>query len=242
MQKTMISFLALFLLVTSCTSVPHQSEVSKAVKKQVIILLGAPGSGKGTHGIPLSQKLSIPVLSTGDLLRDQLRNKTDLGEKARPFMEKGALVPDELIVDIVLNRISADDCSNGYILDGFPRTLPQAQLLVEKIKNDSQIKAIFFEVKDQTVIERITGRLSCPKCGRPYHKTFNPPKHKGHCDCGTELTQRADDKEEIIVKRLKEYHLSTEPVIKYFAEQNFLKTLDAEKKPDEVWTDLQQVL
>lgn len=190
---------------------------AEAPKQLVIILLGPPGAGKGTHAVELSKKLNLPHISTGDLFRENLSKNTSLGMKVKNIMNEGKLVPDELVVDMLFERISKDDCKKGYILDGYPRTLEQAKILDEKLKNRAEILAINIAIDDKPLIERITGRLVCKNCGVPYHKTFLPPKKENVCDnCQGELYQRKDDTEEVVKERLTVYHKQTEPVISYY--------------------------
>ena len=179
-----------------------------------LILLGAPGAGKGTQAELLVKKLSIPAISTGNMLREAIANGTELGKKAKQFMDEGALVPDELILGIIGDRVAQDDCANGFILDGVPRTLAQAEALEAKGIRIDHVVSI--EVDDSVIEGRMTGRRVCGKCGASYHVVANPPKVDGVCDsCGSELVIRKDDKPETVRKRLEVYHATTE-VLKYF--------------------------
>lgn len=206
----------------------------------VVILMGPPGAGKGTHAGPLSQYLGLPHISTGDLFRENIRNKTPLGLKAKGFIDQGHLVPDELVLDMLFDRVSKDDCKGGYILDGFPRTIPQAKALNKRL-GSHRVIALNFNLHDAAIIERITGRIACKDCGRPYHKKFDPPKADMICDvCAGMLYQRDDDKEEIIRKRLEVYRVQTEPLIQFYAGQKeVLREIDSRSGKDEVF---QQVL
>jgi adenylate kinase len=208
-------------------------------KPLVIILLGPPGAGKGTHAVELSRKLNIPHISTGDLFRENLSNKTDLGLKAKSFMEKGQLVPDEIVNEMLNDRISKNDCKNGYILDGYPRTLEQAKSL-EKVVSKTKIVAINLNINDKPLVERITGRLMCKNCGSPFHKKFLPPKKEGICDyCQGELYQRKDDTEEVVKERLKVYHEQTQPLINYYKEKgNVLYEVNAAESKEVVFNSL----
>ncbi len=194
---------------------------SMATEKQtVIILLGPPGAGKGTHAVELSKKLSLPHISTGDILRENLRKQTALGLLAKKYMDGGKLVPDDLVIQMLLERVSEKDCQKGYILDGFPRTLGQAKVLDEHLKNRAEVVTVNLSVADNLLIERITGRLVCKKCGAPFHKTFSPPIKENVCDrCQGELYHRDDDKEEVVKERLAVYRKQTEPLIHYYKEQ-----------------------
>lgn len=189
-------------------------------KPLVILLIGPPGAGKGTHAGPLSQQLHLPHIATGDLFRENIRNQTVLGKKAKEFMDEGRLVPDELVLDMLFARIARPDCSRGYILDGCPRTLFQAKALDAKLAETCQLVALNFEVPDSAIIERITGRFMCKQCGRPYHKTFDPPPPSNCCEtCNGALYQRDDDKAEVVMKRLEVYHEQTQPVLSYFSQK-----------------------
>jgi adenylate kinase len=190
-----------------------------------LILLGAPGAGKGTQAEILSKKLSIPTISTGNILRAAVKNETPVGRKAKAFMDKGELVPDEVIIGIVDERLREPDCANGYILDGMPRTLPQAKAL-----EDAGVTvdvALSIEISDSEIIDRMTGRRSCPSCGATYHIEHAPPKTQGICDaCGTALIIRKDDEAETVVNRLRVYHEETQPLIGWYASRGKLKSVD----------------
>lgn len=213
-------------------------------KPLVVILIGPPGAGKGTHAGPLSQQLHLPHISTGDLFRENIRNQTTLGQKAKEFIDQGQLVPDELVLDMLFERVARPDCKNGYILDGFPRTLSQAKALDVRLADQAQLVALNFEVPDKVLIERITGRLMCKQCGRPYHKTFDPPPSSNSCEtCNGSLYQRDDDKEEVIAKRLEVYHKQTQPVISYFAQkEQVLHEIDALNSKEKVYADVLEAL
>lgn len=190
---------------------------AEAAKPIVIILLGPPGAGKGTHAIELSKKLDLPHISTGDLFRENLSKNTSLGMKVKNIMNEGKLVPDDIVLDMLFERLAKDDCKKGYILDGFPRTLEQAQALDQKLKNSADLITINIAIEDSPLIERITGRLVCKNCGVPYHKTFLPPKKENVCDnCQGELYQRKDDTEDVVKERLSVYHKQTTPVLAYY--------------------------
>lgn len=206
----------------------------------VLILLGPPGSGKGTQAVMLHDKFQLPHISTGDLLRDHIKRSTDLGKKAKVFIDKGQLVPDTLIMDLLFDRVSQKDCAKGYILDGFPRTIPQAESLQSRLKN-KHIKPVIInlELKDKEVLERLTQRVSCEQCGTPYHLKNSPPKIQGVCDkCGGHLVQRSDDTKEVIAKRLKVYHEQTEPLIAYYQSLKLLNNVDCEQSKEKVLQDI----
>ena len=212
------------------------SSSSVVEKPLVVILMGPPGAGKGTHAKPLGVQLGIPHVSTGDLFRENIRTQTPLGQKAKTFMDAGKLVPDEVVLNMLFARIAQPDCLHGYILDGLPRTVPQAQALDHKLKN-SRVIAVNLNVPDELLVERISGRLACKECGRPYHKKYTPPATKGQCDlCKGSLFQRDDDKEEILKKRLEVYRAQTEPLIQYYGkQQDILREINATQTPEEVF-------
>lgn len=219
----------LFLILILPLVVFSTVAMSKNSQNQMIfIMLGAPGAGKGTQAIRLSDRFGIPQIATGDLFRDHLRNQTELGEKAKSYIDQGQLVPDSLVLDMLFDRLSQSDCSKGYILDGFPRTIPQAESLNDYLtKTHAKIFVISLEVPDAVIIERLSGRLVCERCSAPYHKTANPPQVSGICDRdGGKLIQRKDDSEEIIKERLRVFHEQTEPVKKYFESKNALVIVD----------------
>lgn len=216
--------------------------VASEIKPLVIILMGPPGAGKGTHAVPLSEHLGLPHISTGDLFREHIRKQTPLGVKAKSHMDKGNLVPDTLVLDMFFERVRSDDCKNGYILDGFPRTVPQAKALDEQLK--AQVIALYFNLPDPVVIERVSGRIACKECGRPFHKRFDPPKKALVCDgCNGTLYQRDDDKEEIIRKRLEVYRAQTEPLIAYYRKQKeIFREIDSRNGKEEVFHDVLESL
>lgn len=193
-----------------------------------LILLGAPGAGKGTQAKWISKEYGLPHISTGDILRQNVKEGTELGKEAKKYMDAGKLVPDELIIGMVKDRLAQDDCKNGFILDGFPRTIKQAEEL-EKITDIDAVLNIY--VPFEKLIERITGRRSCPKCGAVYHIKYNPPKKEGICDaCGTPLIQRDDDKEETVKKRLETYEEQTAPLIDYYEKKGKLITVEGQEE------------
>ncbi len=194
-----------------------------------IIMLGAPGAGKGTQAKKIAEKYGIPHISTGDIFRANIKNQTELGMKAKGYMDQGMLVPDELTLELIMDRFTNDDCKNGYVLDGFPRTIPQAEALTKALadKNDAVDYAINVDVPDEAIVTRMSGRRACLTCGGTYHIKFNPTKVEGICDaCGGELVLRADDKPETVQKRLDVYHEQTQPLIDYYQTQNILKEVD----------------
>lgn len=210
-----------------------------------IIMLGAPGAGKGTQAKMLADKYKIPHVSTGDIFRANIKNETELGTKAKVYMDQGMLVPDELTCDLVVDRIKQDDCKDGYILDGFPRTIPQAECLDKALDalNDKIDFAVNVEVPDENIIRRMSGRRACLSCGRTYHIVYNPPKEEGICDeCKKELVLRDDDKPETVEKRLKVYHEQTQPLIDYYRNKGVLAEVDGTRDMQEVFTAITDVL
>ena len=210
-----------------------------------IIMLGAPGAGKGTQAKQIADKYSIPHISTGDIFRANIKNGTELGKKAKQYMDQGALVPDELTCDLVMDRIQQDDCKNGFVLDGFPRTIPQAEALdaaLGKI-NEKMDYAIDVDVPDENIINGMSGRRACLNCGATYHLISIPPKVEGICDrCGSEIVLREDDKPETVQKRLKVYHEQTQPLIDYYKNQGILKSVDGTQPMDEVFKAIVTIL
>lgn len=210
-----------------------------------IVLLGPPGAGKGTQAVKLVDKYNIPHISTGDIFRKNLKEKTELGLKAKEYMDKGLLVPDNLVVDIVKDRLMENDCNNGFLLDGFPRTVEQAEALEKELENlkINLNGVINIEVKDETLIDRLTGRLVCKSCGATYNAKFNKPKKDKVCDiCGGELYTREDDKEDTVKNRLKVYKNQTQPLIDYYEKKGMLTTIDGELGSDIVFVKICEAL
>ena len=210
-----------------------------------IIMLGAPGAGKGTQAKQIADKYKIPHISTGDIFRANIKNNTELGQKAKQYMDQGLLVPDELTCDLVMDRIKQDDCKNGFILDGFPRTIPQAEALdaaLDKI-NEKMDYAINVDVPDENIVNRMGGRRCCLICGATYHVVTIPTKVEGICDrCGSPVVLRDDDKPETVQKRLTVYHDQTQPLIDYYEKQSILKTVDGTKSMEAVFDDITAIL
>lgn len=210
-----------------------------------IIMLGAPGAGKGTQAKQIADKYKIPHISTGDIFRANIKNNTELGQKAKQYMDQGLLVPDELTCDLVMDRIKQDDCKNGFILDGFPRTIPQAEALdaaLDKI-NEKMDYAINVDVPDENIVNRMGGRRCCLNCGATYHVVTIPTKVEGICDrCGSPVVLRDDDKPETVQKRLTVYHDQTQPLIDYYEKQSILKTVDGAKSMEAVFDDITAIL
>ena len=210
-----------------------------------IIMLGAPGAGKGTQAKKIAEKYQIPHISTGDIFRANIKGGTELGMKAKTFMDQGMLVPDEITIGMLMDRIGQEDCINGYVLDGFPRTIPQAESLTKALaeRGEKVDYAINVDVPDENIINRMSGRRACLGCGATYHITFNPPVKEGICDtCGQELVLRDDDKPETVKKRLDVYHQQTQPLIDFYTKKNVLKTVDGTKDMKEVFADIVAIL
>ena len=194
-----------------------------------LILLGAPGAGKGTQAEIISEHLSVPAISTGNIIRAALKAQTEMGIKAKEFIDKGLLVPDDVVIGIVRDRLKEDDCKNGFILDGFPRTVPQAQALDDMgIEID---KVIDIQVPDEKIVQRLSGRRVCSGCGASYHLLYKKPEKDGVCNlCGTQLVQRTDDREETVLERLKVYHEQTEPLVEYYRKKNKLVVVEGQEE------------
>ena len=210
-----------------------------------IVMLGAPGAGKGTQAKMISEKYNVPHISTGDIFRANIKENTPLGQKAKEYMDKGLLVPDELVVDLVVDRLAQDDAKNGYVLDGFPRTIPQAEALTEALDKigEKLDYAIDVDVPDENIVNRMSGRRACLNCGATYHLISIPPKVEGICDrCGSEIVLREDDKPETVQKRLKVYHEQTQPLIDYYKNQGILKSVDGTQPMDEVFKAIVTIL
>lgn len=210
-----------------------------------IIMLGAPGAGKGTQAKMIAEKYGVPHVSTGDIFRANIKNGTELGKEAKQYMDQGLLVPDELTVRILLDRVAQDDCKNGYVLDGFPRTIPQAEVLDSELSKlgDHIDYAIDVDVPDENIIKRMSGRRACLTCGATYHIEHVPPKTEGVCDkCGSELVLRDDDKPETVKNRLNVYHEQTQPLIDFYTEKGVLKTVDGTLAMEEVFAAITAIL
>lgn len=212
-------------------------------------MLGGPGAGKGTQAKRIAKVHGLPHISTGDIFRANLKAGTPLGLKAREYMDTGTLVPDDLTCELVADRTGQDDCVNGYILDGFPRSLPQAETFQRLLdtRGEKLDVAINIDVTDEEIVERLTARRSCPKCGAIYNLKFDPPKREGICDsdecAAAELIQRKDDQEDTIRERLRVYHETTEPIIGYYEKQGILRTINGtDASPDEVFVKVEELL
>ena len=210
-----------------------------------IVIFGAPGAGKGTQAKMIAEKYSVPHVSTGDIFRANIKNGTELGKEAKKYMDQGLLVPDELTVKILLDRVAQDDCKNGYVLDGFPRTIPQAQVLDKALSelDDAIDYAINVDVPDENIIRRMGGRRACLTCGATYHVEHIPPKKEGICDaCGSELVLRDDDKPETVKNRLDVYHKQTQPLIDFYEAKGILKSVDGTVPMEDVFAAITEIL
>lgn len=210
-----------------------------------IIMLGAPGAGKGTQAKQIADKYGIPHISTGDIFRANIKDGTELGKKAKTYMDQGLLVPDELVCELVVDRIQQEDCKNGFVLDGFPRTIPQAEALTDALQKigSSMDFALNIDVPDENIIDRMSGRRACLNCGATYHIVNLPSKKEGICDvCGEKLVLRDDDKPETVKKRLQVYHEQTQPLIDYYNKKEVLLTVDGTKDIQVVFDEITAVL
>ena len=210
-----------------------------------IIMLGAPGAGKGTQAKMIAKEYGVPHISTGDIFRANIKNGTELGMEAKKYMDQGLLVPDELTVRILLDRVAQEDCKDGYVLDGFPRTIPQAEVLDQALAKlgDRIDYAINIDVPDENIIRRMSGRRACLTCGATYHIEHVPPKQEGICDtCGSALVLRDDDKPETVKNRLEVYHRQTQPLIDFYGKKGVLRTVDGTRPMEEVFAAIRAIL
>lgn len=211
--------------------------------KFVIILLGPPGSGKGTQAKRLSLDYGIPQISTGDLLRENMAAQTLIGLKAKDFVQSGHLVPDEIVLNMLFDRIDKEDCQRGFLLDGFPRTIPQADQLAQHQSMKTKLFVLSLEVPDKEIVKRASGRLTCQKCGTIYHKETSPPKRQNICNkCGEEVRRRVDDDPEVVYKRLKVYHDQTKPLIEYYDHRGLLTAFDGTQSLEKVHEELKKYI
>jgi adenylate kinase len=210
---------------------------------RVVILLGPPGAGKGTQAARLSKELALPHVSTGDLFRDNLARNTELGREARSYMDSGKLVPDALVLGMLFDRVAKPDCESGYLLDGFPRTLPQAEALERALPRGTKVTALNLRVSDEAIVERLGGRRTCEACGHIHQLRFSPPKVANQCDrCGGKLVLRTDDSPEVVQKRLRVYREQTQPLEAFYAARGGLTHVDGAKAPDEVFAALRKAV
>lgn len=236
----MIRYIVCLLILVSYLTA---TEENMSTHQKVIILLGPPASGKGTQAARLSKDLGMPQISTGDILRENIRNGTELGKQAQGYMSAGQLVPDDLVLKMAFERISRPDAAKGYLLDGFPRTMPQVEAYEASLRPNTKMIAINLEVSDEAIIKRTEGRLSCKSCGTVYNKYFSPPKDLSVCDkCGGELVQRPDDRREVVEERLKVYRAQTEPLIRHYQSKGILKSVNGEQSPDDVYKQIKAII
>lgn len=210
-----------------------------------IIMLGAPGAGKGTQAKKIADKYQIPHISTGDIFRANIKDGTELGKKAKAYMDQGMLVPDELTLELIMDRFQNPDCANGYVLDGFPRTIPQAEALTKALeeKGEKIDFAVNVKVPDENIVKRMSGRRACLACGATYHIVHIPTKVEGICDrCGEKLVLRDDDKPETVQKRLDVYHSQTQPLIEYYTQQGILAEVDGTQEMEDVFSSIVKIL
>ena len=209
----------------------------------VIILLGPPGSGKGTQAKRLASEYHIPQISTGDLFRENIAAETPIGIQAKGFIQSGRLVPDEIVLGMLFERIAKPDCSKGYLLDGFPRTIPQADQLAQHQSMKTKLFVLSLEVSDEEIVKRASGRLVCQQCGAIYHRDYSPPKKPNVCDkCHGTLYRRSDDAPDVVKKRLVVYHEQTQPLIEYYDHQGILTTFVGDQTPDAIFSELKHYI
>jgi adenylate kinase len=208
---------------------------------RVVILLGPPGAGKGTQASRLSAALGLPHVATGDLFRENRERGTPIGRRAQEFMDRGVLVPDEVVLEMVFERVSRKDCARGYLLDGFPRTLPQAEALERRLSKGASVQVCNLSVPEAALLERITGRRTCKKCGQVHHVDNAPPRMLGRCDrCGGELVQRPDDSEAVFRERLSVYRRQTQPLEGFYRSRGLLSEVDGDRETERVFEALKQ--
>ena len=232
--------LLLGLLTAFITFAPAlKGEEMTEEKPLLVIMMGPPGAGKGTQAVRLAKQFDLPHISTGDLFRKNLKEGTPLGLQVKGILDAGDLVPDDIVVDMLFDRIAQKDCHKGFLLDGFPRTIPQAEVLSSKTDGKFNVVVLDLRVADSEIVKRITGRLMCKECGNIQHKSYSPPAKEGLCDaCGGELYQRSDDTEEVVKNRLDAYHKQTTPLIGYYDKQSILYSVQGESAPEEVFQNL----
>jgi adenylate kinase len=232
----------LIYFLTLVCLIPLAMLSAETVRPEVIIFLGPPASGKGTQASRLARELKLPHISTGDLFRDNIRQNTELGKKAKTFMDAGKLVPDELVLDMFYDRVAKADAEKGYVLDGFPRTIPQAEALSKHLGPKIDLKVINLVVSDETLIKRASGRRFCANCKEGFNIYFNPPSEEGKCKCKGPLIQRDDDKPEVVKERLRVYKAQTEPLIQFYEKNKVLHNIDGEKGPDQVYYQIKELV
>lgn len=241
MLKLFLGIFAFFL--TFVTFSMADTAMNSNNQKTVVILLGAPGSGKGTQAKKISQELNLPHISTGDLFRENLSKGTPLGLKVKSYLESGNLVPDQIVIEMLMDRVKADDCKYGYLLDGFPRSIPQAEALQKEFSDNTKVVVLNLQVPDELIIKRIEGRMTCKDCGNIYNKYFSPVRVDNVCDkCSGELSHRSDDNATAVEQRLKVYHEQNTPLEEYYEKKGILKNVNGQQDPDKVFEDLMKSL
>ena len=239
MFRTLCMLMLSPIFAMASLAMPLLNAQKQSKQTVVLILLGPPGAGKGTQAGMLSETLQLPHISTGDLLRSNIKEGTELGKTAKGYMDQGKLVPDALILDMLFARVAQEDCQKGYILDGFPRTLAQAKAYDNRLGKETKTIAINLALSNEIIVDRLSKRLTCKECNTPYHLTFSPPKKEGICDvCEGPLIQRSDDKEEVIKNRLAVYEKQTSPLIHYYSEQKNLKEFSCNQPIDKVLNEI----
>lgn len=227
------------ILITMSSISAHENHSSKASEQTVVIMLGPPGSGKGTQAAKLTREIGIPHISTGDLFRENIANGTELGKQAKTYMDAGKLAPDQLVLDMLFDRISRKDCVKGFLLDGFPRTVPQAEALDKRLDGKAKLLVINLSASDSLIVKRIEGRRTCKSCAEIFNVYFSPPKIQGQCDrCQGELYQRPDDSAAVVQERLRVYNAQTKPLIGYYTQKGVLITVDGEASAESVYGNL----
>jgi adenylate kinase len=243
MKKKFVYLIFFVIIALGVIIMNNYKKESKQDKELIVIMLGPPGSGKGTYSNLLKKDLNLPHISTGDLFRENIKNETSLGKKAQEYIKDGKLVPDDIVVDMLFDFINKNNYKNGFILDGFPRTINQAITLDERVDNKANIVVINLEIDNQVLIDRITNRLSCPNCNSVYNKLYKPALKDNECDiCQTQLIQRKDDCKEVIEKRLTEYDKQTKPLIEFYKDKGNLINIDANKDMTEVYSNIKNKL
>lgn len=217
--------------------------IAKDAEPTVVILMGPPGSGKGTQAVQIASHLNIPHISTGEMFRGHMKNNTDLGKRVKEYMDSGKLVPDSVVIDMLKERIAQPDCKNGFLLDGFPRTVAQGEELTALLGTKYRVVVLDLIVSDKAIMDRLSNRRTCSQCFRTYHNLYAPPKKKDVCDvCGGDLIQRKDDMPEVIQERLKVYHSQTKPLQQFFQQKGNYIAIDGEKAPEDVFKSCLQAL
>lgn len=243
MRKFLMALSVIAGFLTTLAWGQESGMVNAAALPTVVILLGPPGSGKGTQAVRLAKELKIPHISTGDLFRENIGQNTELGKKAKSYMDAGQLVPDPLLLEMLMDRVSRPDSAHGYLLDGSPRTIPQAEAIDQYLKGKARVIVINLDVPDEAIVKRIAGRVTCKDCGNIQNLYFSPPKEEGKCDlCGGPMTQRKDDTPEVVKERLRVYHAQTAPLVDYYSKQGNLVTINGQNDPEVIYQQILQAV